>query len=61
MSLHLRAELVGSLFAVPVRAGAGAHPLCGRAVGPGRRDGPHVGTRLASGHHSFGPGPAEGE
>lgn len=61
MTLHSRAELGVSSSSVSVRTGAGAHPLCGGTVGPGWRDGLHVGTGLASGHHSFGVGPAEGK
>lgn len=60
-SLHLRAELGVSLPPVSVRTGEGAHPLCGGTVGSRRRDGLHVGTGLASGHHSFGLGPAKGK
>lgn len=46
---------------VSVCAGAGAHPLCGGTVRPGWRDGLHVGTGLASRHHPFGFGPAQGK
>lgn len=48
-------------FLVPVRLSEGPHPFCGWALWSRRGDGLHVGARLASWHHSLGPGPAEGE
>lgn len=59
--LDYRADLGVPLSSVSVRTGAGAHPLCSGTVRPGWRDGLHVGTGLASWHHSLGLGPAKGK